>query len=338
MAIALPNTFAHLVAGGAAEIVAESIFRASTWTQVLGNDHYLRSELCRRRTIDWASVDAALQLDNESLSTTRFWELARSRVGLSPGRTGAEFDYDIFECELRVAHAHISELTAVLGVIAGGTGYTNADVLTLVGGTGTAATVTVTGVSSGIITSVAPTMTTPGDYTAFPRSAIVGYGADIIVSGGSGYIATEWVTVVGGTGTAAAFRVGTVDGNGAITSFDARTVGDYTVSPRETVATTSSVSGTGCTLLLDWGDSATRYVTVRDGTGNDDAVLNVSRRINTSLSITTGASRVDGTLAWPTLLETAYDIIIEARNTVAPGNADIYAMRYRELAITLADL
>lgn len=50
----------------------------------------------------------------------------------------------------------------------GGTGYAVNDVLTLVGGTGTAATVTVDAVSGGVITEVS--ITTGGDYTEDPPS------------------------------------------------------------------------------------------------------------------------------------------------------------------------
>lgn len=66
----------------------------------------------------------------------------------------------------------------------GGTGYAVSDVLTVVGGTGTAATLTVTGVSTGVITTIS--VTTEGDYTVFPTSP---------------------VTVTGGTGTGATFNL-----------------------------------------------------------------------------------------------------------------------------------
>lgn len=61
----------------------------------------------------------------------------------------------------------------------GGTGYTDNDVLTLVGGTGTAATVTVDGVTAGVIDALDATPTTRGDYSVDPTSPAG-------VTGGSG--------------------------------------------------------------------------------------------------------------------------------------------------------
>lgn len=74
---------------------------------------------------------------------------------------------------------------SVAAINAGGTLYTVGDVLTLVGGTGTAATITVSTVDApetGVITGV--TITTAGDYTAIP---------------------TDPVSVTGGTGSDATF-------------------------------------------------------------------------------------------------------------------------------------
>lgn len=67
---------------------------------------------------------------------------------------------------------------------AAGSGYTANDVLTIVGGTGTAATITVNTVNSGAIATF--TITTRGDYTA---------------------LATNPVSVTGGTGTNAKFNL-----------------------------------------------------------------------------------------------------------------------------------
>ena len=73
--------------------------------------------------------------------------------------------------------------TASVGVIsvtitAGGTGYTAGDVLTLVGGTGTAATLTVTSETGNVIDGVS--VTTEGDYTALADLT------DLAVTGGTG--------------------------------------------------------------------------------------------------------------------------------------------------------
>ncbi len=69
---------------------------------------------------------------------------------------------------LRVAK--VSALTEVkTAVIAtGGTGYSDDDVLTIVGGTGIAATVTVTGETAGVIDTIS--LTTPGSYDVNPAT------------------------------------------------------------------------------------------------------------------------------------------------------------------------
>lgn len=68
---------------------------------------------------------------------------------------------------------------AVSATVAGGgtSGYVVGDVLTTTGGTGTAATFTVSAVSSGVVTAV--TLTTAGSYTVVPTDPVT-------VSGGSG--------------------------------------------------------------------------------------------------------------------------------------------------------
>jgi hypothetical protein len=63
----------------------------------------------------------------------------------------------------------------------GGTGYTEGDVLTLVGGTGTAATITVLTVSAGVVATYA--MATQGSYTVNPSGSCA-------TTGGSGASAT----------------------------------------------------------------------------------------------------------------------------------------------------
>jgi hypothetical protein len=72
-------------------------------------------------------------------------------------------------------------------VAGGGSGYTDNDVLTLVGGTGTAATFTAT-VVAGAVTAV--TLTTPGSYSVVPTNPVS-------VTGGTGTGATLTVTFAG---------------------------------------------------------------------------------------------------------------------------------------------
>lgn len=103
-------------------------------------------------------------------------------------------------------------------VTAGGSGYTVGDVLTVVGGTKTtAATLTVSTVSTGAVTAV--TISNAGVYTAIPSNAVavtggtgsgatftLGYGVGTVVvsTAGSGYLTTPTVTLTGGAGSSAA--------------------------------------------------------------------------------------------------------------------------------------
>lgn len=114
----------------------------------------------------------------------------------------------------------------------GGTGYSTTQVLTVVGGTGTAATLTVSAVSSGVITAV--TITTGGTYTVIPTNPVsitggagtgatftLGYGVGsvIVSSAGKGYTTAPTVVFTGGAGSSAA-GTAVLDGQatGAITA------------------------------------------------------------------------------------------------------------------------
>jgi hypothetical protein len=108
----------------------------------------------------------------------------------------------------------------VATIAGGGTGYTAGDTLTLVGGTGTAATLTVSTVSSGVITAVA--LASGGTYSALPTNPIsvtggTGSGATFtatsygvrttaytITNAGSGYVEQPTVSFSGGGGSGAA--------------------------------------------------------------------------------------------------------------------------------------
>lgn len=108
------------------------------------------------------------------------------------------------------------KVVGTVTITAGGTGYTNGDVLTVVGGTKTtAAVVTVSSVSSGAVT--AATITTAGSYSVIPANAAsvtggTGTGATVtltygvasiaVTDGGRGF--TSAPTVVFSSGSAAA--------------------------------------------------------------------------------------------------------------------------------------
>ena len=107
--------------------------------------------------------------------------------------TGIESDSEIRILNLEDVVNFNRELTGneqILGAVQeveisdGGTGYTVNDVLTVSGGTGTAATLTVTAVNSGVITAVS--ITTGGAYSVNP---------------------TNPASVTGGTGTGAEFNL-----------------------------------------------------------------------------------------------------------------------------------
>jgi len=118
------------------------------------------------------------------------------------------------------ATASVTDMSA-LGtavVVSGGTGYTNGDVLTPVGGTGGASTrITVSAVSGGVITAAAISANSP--YTVLPTNPVsvtggtgsgatfnLNYAVTTITLGtaGSGYVEQPTVTFSGGGGSGAA--------------------------------------------------------------------------------------------------------------------------------------
>jgi hypothetical protein len=140
----------------------------------------------------------------------------------------------------------------------GGTGYTVGDTLTLVGGTGTATTLTVSTVSSGVITGV--TILSNGAYTVVPTSPISvtggtgtsatftstlwGITATIAIgNAGSGYIEQPTITFSGGGGSAAA-AYATV-GSGTIVRSLAAATSFYTAAGESFRVAQSATFGTG---------------------------------------------------------------------------------------------
>lgn len=136
----------------------------------------------------------------------------------------------------------------------GGTGYNVGNVLTVVGGSGTSSTLTVTAVSSGVITSVS--VTNAGNYIAFPASPVIvsggtGSGAKFnliggvtaapVSFGGTGYNVGNFLVVSGGAGIPATLQVTAASGS-SITAVSVLTSGSYSVFP---VSPASLVEGTG---------------------------------------------------------------------------------------------
>jgi hypothetical protein len=104
-------------------------------------------------------------------------------------------------------------------IVSGGTGYTAGDVLTVVGGTGSAGQIIVGTVSSGVITAATRSNSLFGQYTVLPTSPVsvtggTGSGATFnllyeyfpstITNAGSGYVEQPTVTFSGGGGSGAA--------------------------------------------------------------------------------------------------------------------------------------
>lgn len=154
------------------------------------------------------------------------------------------------------------------GIDDGGTGYTVSDTLTIVSGTGTAATLNVDTVVSGVITAVS--IVTSGIYTVAPTSPDsptggTGTGASItfniisiaqvvpigivdigITTPGTAYVVGDNLTLTGGTGTSAQLRVESVSA-GVITGIILIDAGDYTVAPTSPAGHTGG-TGTGATF------------------------------------------------------------------------------------------
>jgi hypothetical protein len=135
-------------------------------------------------------------------------------------------------------------------VVGAGTGYAEGDILSVAGGTGTAATIrvlTVTGTNDAIATvevasagayTVLPTLTangvTGGTGTGATITLTIGLGPVTVTNGGLGYLTAPAVTIGGAGGTGAA---------AAATLDDPNYVADYS---RTTLVTTTMV----CTRML----------------------------------------------------------------------------------------
>ena len=157
----------------------------------------------------------------------------------------------------RVETATASAILATTGTIytvsitAGGTGYSVNDVLTVAGGTGNSATLTVTTESGGVITGVSisnagtgytdndnltVTGGTGNDDATFQVTAIAAAVASYTVTNGGGtYVSAPTVTVTGGGGSNATATA--VITNGVVTAVNVVAGGSgYTSAPTVTIA------------------------------------------------------------------------------------------------------
>lgn len=158
--------------------------------------------------------------------------------------------------------------TGTITVTNGGSGYTVNDVLTFVGGTGSAESVTVTAVSSGVITAV--TFRFTGQYTVVPTNPVsvtggTGTGATFtctwkvlslsITNAGSGYVEQPTVTFSGGGGGSGAAAYATVGGTTVVKSIGQNM--DFTTP-----------NGIGFRVYDGGGTSPTGYWSAGSGTSN----------------------------------------------------------------------
>ena len=85
-----------------------------------------------------------------------------------------------------------------------------------------------------------------------------------VAAAGAGYVVGEILTLVGGTFTTpATYQVFSILGGG-VTDVTLVSAGNYTVRPSAPAATTSNLSGTGCTLNANWSDIESGTITASD--------------------------------------------------------------------------
>jgi hypothetical protein len=151
----------------------------------------------------------------------------------------------------------------------GGTGYNIGNVLTVVGGSGSSATLTVTAASAGVITAVS--VTNAGNYVAFPVSPVdvtggTGSGAKFnliggvttaaISLGGTGYTVGNFLIVSGGTGLPATLQVTGASGS-SITAVSVISSGSYSVFPLSPASIVGGAGGsTGNSVGEQWLDTS----------------------------------------------------------------------------------
>lgn len=162
--------------------------------------------------------------------------------------------------------------TGTITVTNGGSGYTVNDVLTFVGGTGSAESVTVTAVSAGVITAV--TFRFTGQYTVVPTNPVsvtggTGSGATFtctwkvlslsITNAGSGYVEQPTVSFSGGGGSGAAAyatvgSIPTIKTVGSALSFTTPSGEQFRVRDNTTTAVNyGTIKGSGTGSTVDFG-------------------------------------------------------------------------------------
>ena len=184
-----------------------------------------------------------------SNSTAQFGKGSANYQQAVGAATGLAPVHSVAGSDTNISLAFQSKGTGAIDLAAGSSGVNISN-----GGTVTAITSTSGGsnyTSAPTATISAPTTAGGVQATASPRMQTV---TATIVSGGSGYVVGDTIVLVGGTytGNPTTFTVATVSG-GVVTGLNAPTsgyFGNYTVVPVNTISTTSSGVGTGCTLNI----------------------------------------------------------------------------------------
>jgi hypothetical protein len=187
------------------------------------------------------------------------WGSIDSIAVLSPGRGYTDVPSVAISAQgADAAAGTVSFLVVSASVAAGGSDYRLGDVISVVGGIGTSATVTVTGIATnGAVTAIA--LGNPGSYTDLPNLSSVstavqpaggsnctlnltmGIGAIAVGTGGMGYSAAPVISVSGGNGVGA--FVSAVVSAGRITAFEViRSGSGYTATPSITIDSGSSAA------------------------------------------------------------------------------------------------
>ena len=145
---------------------------------------------------------------------------------------------------------------------------------------------------------------TENEYTAATAAEEEVATVPITVAG-TGYVVDEVLTLVGGTSTVAAtFTVTTIDGSGGVTGLSITTAGNYTVTPSNPAATTSSASGINCTLSPTWQHRTATLSVEAPGDGPTQRVfLNFNTTFDVGNNFYTwrpyGATSYDSALSFP---------------------------------------
>jgi hypothetical protein len=217
------------------------------------------------------------------------WGSIDSIAVLSSGRGYTDVpSVDISAQGADAAVGTVNFLVVSASVAAGGSNYRLGDVISIAGGTGTSATVTVTGISNnGSVTAIA--LGNPGSYTALPNLSSVptvvqpaggsnctlnltmGIGAIAVSVGGIGYSAPPVISVSGGNGDGAV--VSAVVSAGRITAFEVvRSGSGYTAIPAITID-----SGSGAAAIAVLKPTTVDSIDITyDGAGSYSTIPSIS--------------------------------------------------------------